>query len=135
ARPLDDDLAAQRGEPGDRLHVDRERLDPRRHCRERHAAGRRDQRRLLDPRRADRDRHLPVPHPRALRDGRHPSAARASRGAALSALALVRGDPGALVVAAILVIPALGALVLAVLKDERKAAWLNLFVSFLTFLC
>ena len=33
-----------------------------------------DQRRVLDPGRADRDRHLPVPHPRALRDGRHPRA-------------------------------------------------------------
>jgi len=39
------------------------------------------------------------------------------------------------VVAAILVIPALGAAVLALVQDDRKGAWLNAFVSFLTFVC
>ena len=38
-------------------------------------------------------------------------------------------------VAAILALPALGAALLALLPDERKAAWLNIFVSFLTFAC
>src|SRR5205823_10984519 len=89
---------------------------------------RRDQRRLLDPDRADRDRHFSVPHPRALRDGRHPPAARASRGAAVSA-------PGELILAAILAVPVLGAALLAFMSDDRKSAWLNAFVSFLTFLC
>jgi len=42
---------------------------------------------------------------------------------------------GSLVVAAILVMPAFGAVVLALVTDERKGAWLNAFVSFLTFLC
>jgi hydrogenase-4 component F len=44
-------------------------------------------------------------------------------------------DPGALVLAAILVIPALGAGLLALLPDDRKGAWLNAFASFLTFVC
>jgi hypothetical protein len=39
------------------------------------------------------------------------------------------------VVAAILVIPALGAAVLALVQDDRKGAWLNAFFSFLTFVC
>jgi hydrogenase-4 component F len=39
------------------------------------------------------------------------------------------------VVAAILVIPALGAALLALVSDDRKGAWLNVLVSFLTFLC
>ena len=43
--------------------------------------------------------------------------------------------PGVLVVAAILVLPALGAAVLALISDDRKGAWLNAFVSFLTFVC
>ena len=43
--------------------------------------------------------------------------------------------PGLLVVAAILVLPALGAAVLALISDDRKGAWLNAFVSFLTFVC
>ena len=44
-------------------------------------------------------------------------------------------DPGALVLAAILVIPGLGAGLLALLPDDRKGAWLNVFASFLTFVC
>ena len=44
-------------------------------------------------------------------------------------------DPGAAVLLAVLVIPALGAGVLALLPDERKGAWLNVFLSFLTFVC
>src|SRR6185503_9970925 len=106
ARPADDDLAPQRRQPGRRLHVDRERPHPRRHRRQGHAAGGRDQRRLFHPGRADRDRHLSLPHPRALRDRRHSSAARAPRGATVN-------QAGVLIVAAILVIPALGAAVLA----------------------
>ena len=42
---------------------------------------------------------------------------------------------GALVLAAILVIPAVGAGLLALLPDDRKGAWLNVFASFLTFVC
>jgi len=38
-------------------------------------------------------------------------------------------------VAAILVMPALGAALLALVSDERKGAWLNVLVSFLTFAC
>jgi hydrogenase-4 component F len=38
-------------------------------------------------------------------------------------------------VAAILAIPALGAGVLALVSDERKGAWLNVFFSFLTLVC
>ena len=44
-------------------------------------------------------------------------------------------EPGALVLAAILVIPGLGAGLLALLPDDRKGAWLNVFASFLTFVC
>ena len=44
-------------------------------------------------------------------------------------------EPGVFVVAAILALPALGAALLALLPDERKAAWLNIFISFLTFVC
>ena len=44
-------------------------------------------------------------------------------------------QPGALVLAAVLVLPALGAALLALLRDERKGAWLNALVSFLTFAC
>ena len=44
-------------------------------------------------------------------------------------------SPGTLVLAAILVLPAAGALVLALIADDRKGAWLNAFVSFLTFVC
>src|SRR6185436_11519007 len=110
--------------PGDRLHVDRERADPRRHRRQGHAAGGGDQRGVFHPGRTDRDRHLPVPHPRALRDRRHPPAARAPRRAAV--------NPGTLVLATLLVLPAAGAMVLALISDDRKGAWLNAFVSFLT---
>jgi hydrogenase-4 component F len=39
------------------------------------------------------------------------------------------------VVAALLVIPALGAALLALVADDRKGAWLNVLVSFLTFVC
>jgi len=38
-------------------------------------------------------------------------------------------------VAAILAIPALGAALLALVSDERKGAWLNVFFSFLTLAC
>src|SRR5205814_6698960 len=112
--------------PGDRLHVDRERPDPRRHRREGHAARRGDQRRLLDPDRADRDRHLPLQDPRALRDGGHRPPARASRGTPMS-------DPGAIAVFAILLIPVAGAAVLALLPDDRTTAWLNVLASATTF--
>jgi len=44
-------------------------------------------------------------------------------------------EPGELVLAALLAIPALGAIVLALIADDRKAAWLNAFISFLTFGC
>jgi hydrogenase-4 component F len=44
-------------------------------------------------------------------------------------------EPGALVLAAILVIPALGAGALALLPDDRVGAWLNVLCSFLTFGC
>jgi hydrogenase-4 component F len=44
-------------------------------------------------------------------------------------------EPGALVLGAILVIPALGAALLAFLQDDRASAWLNALVSFLTFIC
>jgi len=43
--------------------------------------------------------------------------------------------PGELILAAILAVPVLGAALLAFLSDDRKSAWLNAFVSFLTFLC
>ena len=38
-------------------------------------------------------------------------------------------------VAALLLVPAIGAALLALMRDERKAAWLNAFVSFLSFGC
>jgi len=44
-------------------------------------------------------------------------------------------EPGALLLAAVLVIPALGAGVLALLPDDRVGAWLNVFCSFVTFVC
>jgi hydrogenase-4 component F len=44
-------------------------------------------------------------------------------------------EPGALVLGAILLIPALGAALLAFLQDDRASAWLNALVSFLTFIC
>jgi len=40
-----------------------------------------------------------------------------------------------LVVAAVLVVPALGAALLALVSDDRKGAWLNVLVSFLTLAC
>jgi len=45
------------------------------------------------------------------------------------------GEAGSLILAAILVIPALGAGVLAFLRDDRISAWLNTVFSFLTFVC
>ncbi len=42
---------------------------------------------------------------------------------------------GTLVLAAILIIPALGAGLLALLADDHQGAWLNVFIAFLTFLC
>ena len=42
---------------------------------------------------------------------------------------------GELILVAILVVPVLGAALLAVVSDDRRSAWLNAFVSFLTFLC
>ena len=44
-------------------------------------------------------------------------------------------ESGELVLLAILVIPALGAGVLAFVADDRKGAWLNVFISFLTLGC
>ena len=38
-------------------------------------------------------------------------------------------------VTSLLLVPALGAALLALIGDERKAAWLNVLVSFLTFGC
>ena len=44
-------------------------------------------------------------------------------------------ESGGLALAAILAIPALGTGVLALVSDDRKGAWLNVFISFLTFGC
>jgi hydrogenase-4 component F len=44
-------------------------------------------------------------------------------------------SPGELLLIALLAIPALGAAVLALIQDERKAAWLNVLFSFLTLAC
>jgi hypothetical protein len=63
ARPVDDGDAAQRGEPGGRLHVAGKRPGAGGDRRQGDAAGGRDQRRLLGADRVHRDRDLPVPHP------------------------------------------------------------------------
>ncbi len=42
---------------------------------------------------------------------------------------------GSLALAAILVIPALGAALLALLPDDRTSAWLNVVIAFLSFVC
>ena len=44
-------------------------------------------------------------------------------------------EPVTLVLAAILVVPAAGAALLALVSDDRKGAWLNVLVSFLTLAC
>jgi hydrogenase-4 component F len=44
-------------------------------------------------------------------------------------------DPGTFALAAVLLAPAAGAVLLAVLPDDRKGAWLNVLVSFVTFGC
>jgi hydrogenase-4 component F len=49
--------------------------------------------------------------------------------------ALFAGEPALAAVTAILCIPALGAALLALVQDDRKGAWLNVLVSFLTFAC
>ena len=127
ARPADDDVAAQRGEPGHRLHVDRERPDPRRDRRQGHAAGGGDQRRVFHPHRADRDRHFPVPHSRALRHGGRARAGTVPRGTAMNEL-------GPMLVMAILAVPICSAALLALVRDDRTTARLNVLATLLTFL-
>ena len=100
ARPADDGDAAQRGQPGRRLHVAGERPDPGGHRRQGHAAGGRDQRRLLGAGRLHRHRRVPVPHPRALRLGRRRRRSTSSgesgdeRPAGRSAARAADADPG-----------------------------------------
>ena len=69
-RAADDGDAAQRDQPGRRLHVAGERHQPRRRPAPGHAAGGGNQRRVLDPDRLHRGRRVPVPHPRAVRHRR-----------------------------------------------------------------
>src|SRR6185369_6739732 len=86
------------------------------------------QRGLLHPDRAHRDRHLPVSHSRALRNCRRAPPSRAPWRAAMI-------EPGAAALGAILLIPALGAALLALLPDDRTSARLNALASGLTFAC
>src|SRR4029079_4330362 len=123
---FDDGDAPQRGEPGGRLHVARERACPCGYRRQGNASRRRDQHRVFHPHRLHRDRHFPVPHPRALRHRRCPGARPLPRRTAMR----LGFDPEI----AVLVIPLAAAALLAALPGYRATARLNVLASLATFL-
>ena len=91
-----------------------------------HAARGRDISRLLGAGCAGRDRRLPVPHQRAVRDGRR------ARARPLSRRSTMTGYPNAAIV--ILALPAATAAILAMLPSYRLSAALNVASAFVTFL-
>src|SRR5208283_4790485 len=126
ARAADDDHAADRDHPGDRLPVDGERPDPRRRRHRRHAAGGGDHRRL--PRAGDllRLRRVRLPHPRALRQPRRqPSRPRRRSPAVIHDLATTAG--------AAILLPLFAALVLGLVPSWRVGAVVNAVAATLTF--
>src|SRR5258708_8981327 len=122
----DDGHASQRREPGDRLHVARERSGARRDRRPRHAARRGDQCGLLGSHRILRRRHFPVPHPRAIRHGRSAGARHVARRIDVSV------SIGTAALTGLLGIPSLGAVLLAAIPNYRIAAPLNVTLCALT---
>src|SRR5262245_11268964 len=130
ARAVDDGDAPQRREPGGRLHVAREWHDPGRRWCQRHAVGGRDQHRLLCPHRVHRHRCIPVPHPRAVRLGGRGRTRCLPGGAAVSA----ELNPALDALGAVLVIPATGAVVLALLPGYWLSARLNVLICFASLL-
>src|SRR5262245_30283254 len=130
ARFAHDGRAAQRGQPDRRLHVHGERPDPGGHRRQGHAPGGRDQHRILRAGGLHRHRRISVPHSRTFRLRRRAGTRQLPGGTPMSSHALSL-EP----LRAILLIPGLSALLLALLPGYWIAARLNVAASLATFLC
>src|SRR5204862_8131611 len=126
-RTLDDGHAPECAGPGDRLHVDRERADPRRSRCARYAACRRDQHRLFGADRADRDRRLSLPDSRAVRHSRCARSRSRRRRAHMSLLSVDATT-------ALLALPLLAAVALTLIPGYRGETRFNVAASFLALL-